>query len=238
MACIYGIEGPCGECRMCGKEKAGKGTIEKKGKDGMENLAALQGILCSEIVEQDRIWGLSYECYTAKVEVKRKSGVSDYIPLVIPKDIIIEGIEKNTPVLCWGKVQTLLERETGKLGVFVFVEHMEALRGELWEYENNVHIIGTMSRDRVYRETPKGKRITDFRIGVPGAIKENDWPWCLIPSLCWNAVAEIVKKVKTGQAIQVQARFQSRKYKKRLENGTVEIRTAYELSVNRIESFK
>lgn len=46
--------------------------------------------------------------------------------------------------------------------------------------------------------------------------------------------ARFVKNVQVGQNIVISGRIQSRKYNKKLPDDTMEIRTAYELSVGKI----
>ena len=52
-----------------------------------------------------------------------------------------------------------------------------------------------------------------------------------IPCIAWEKEANIVESLKVGDSIIIRGRMQSRNYKKRLEDGTVEKRTTYELSV-------
>ena len=90
---------------------------------------------------------------------------------------------------------------------------------------------GYICKSPVYRVTPKGREIADVLIAVNRAYGKSDY----IPCIAWGRNARFAGGLEVGEHIQIQGRFQSREYTKKLDDGTEEIRTAYEISVSRIE---
>ena len=131
-----------------------------------------------------------------------------------------------------GKMQTFKDFTTGKVLVYVLAEYAAPVEGEHWENQNDVTLTGKLGRGITYRETPKGKRITDVMVIVPNVIKGNS---CYIPCICWQQVADEVKDWEEGTEVVLTGRLHSREYTKRVDDDTTEQRTCYEVSVNTIE---
>ena len=56
-----------------------------------------------------------------------------------------------------------------------------------------------------------------------------------VPCILWGRNARFAETLEVGTHLEVWGRIQSREYLKRYEDGTEEIRTAYEISVKRLE---
>ena len=56
-----------------------------------------------------------------------------------------------------------------------------------------------------------------------------------IPCIAWGRNAGYADNLKVGTGIYIEGRIQSREYKKKLEDGTAEIRKAFEVSILKIE---
>lgn len=96
------------------------------------------------------------------------------------------------------------------------------------EYYNFVEFNGTMYNSPLIRETPKGRVIADFIC----VTKTKGDHVSFVPCLVWNGNARRVMRYKKGDEITVSGRFQSREYQKIHDDESIEIRTAYEISVN------
>lgn len=99
------------------------------------------------------------------------------------------------------------------------------------EFNNNVKLSGYICKPPVYRVTPKGREIADVLIAVNRMYGKADY----IPCITWGRNARYAGNLDVGTRIDVEGRLQSREYTKKLDDGTEEIRTAYEISVSRIE---
>lgn len=82
-----------------------------------------------------------------------------------------------------------------------------------------------------YRTTPLGREITDILLAVNRLYGKSDY----IPCIAWGRNARFASTFQIGDNIKIWGRVQSRDYQKKLEDGRVEIRTAYEVSIFKLE---
>ena len=97
--------------------------------------------------------------------------------------------------------------------------------------ENEIYLNGYLCKSPVYRVTPFGREISDVLIAVNRAYNKSDY----IPAICWGRNARLVKNLSVGQNIKIFGRMQSRQYQKKISEDETVTKTAYEVSVNRIE---
>lgn len=206
--------------------------MEKTTGTRLDNMVALAGVIASEVAEIDNINSLPYKGWAVQVETVRRSGTPDYAVVIMPRDTYIEDFEIGTPVMIIGKMQTFKDFSTGKVLVYVLADYIESIQGGHWEEQNEVEIRGIIGKDATYRETPKGKRITDIKIILPNELRQSD---CYIPCICWNETADEAKDWEEGTEVALSGRLQSRDYVKRINEDTEEQRTCYEVSVNTIK---
>ncbi|MBR3792232.1 MAG: single-stranded DNA-binding protein, partial [Clostridia bacterium] len=83
----------------------------------------------------------------------------------------------------------------------------------------------------VYRTTPFGREITDLLLAVNRTYNKSDY----IPVIAWGRNARYCKGFKVGDNVKVWGRIQSRDYQKRLSEDEVITKTAYEVSVSKLE---
>jgi retron-type reverse transcriptase len=96
---------------------------------------------------------------------------------------------------------------------------------------NEIELEGFICKPTTYRVTPFGREITDILIAVNRAYNKSDY----IPCIIWGRNARYAGMFNVGDRVKVYGRIQAREYEKVLENGEKEVRTAYEVSVSRIE---
>jgi single-stranded DNA-binding protein len=96
---------------------------------------------------------------------------------------------------------------------------------------NEVDLTGFICKPPIYRQTPFGREITDILIAVNRAYNKSDY----IPCIAWGRNARFCSKMPVGTEVKVTGRVQSRNYEKKYEDGTVEQRVAYEVSVSNLE---
>ena len=56
-----------------------------------------------------------------------------------------------------------------------------------------------------------------------------------IPCICWGRNARYASSFRVGERYAIHGRIQSREYIKKLADGTEEVKTAYEVSVAKVE---
>lgn len=233
---------------MDGRLDRGKDFIQEINKDLLEqlteggkikNAVGLAGNL-KEVVEIVAICGLAFHGYMAKIEIPRGSGVIDEVAVAFT-DAELQGngeiagfeIAKGSRLLVVGKMQTLKDFGTGQRLVFVLADYV-ALSPKAM-IQNDVALMGELAYGPKYRETPKGKRITEIFVKTQNMLIPGT---SYIPCICWQGMADKVAEWQQGDQVKLLGRCQSRAYSKRTEEhtGEFEERTVREVSVNLIEN--
>ena len=96
---------------------------------------------------------------------------------------------------------------------------------------NEVVLIGFVCKKPIYRQTPFGREIADLLLAVNRAYNKSDY----IPTIAWGRNARFCQNLEVGTQVKIVGRVQSRQYEKKFEDGTSEIRVAYEVSVGSLE---
>lgn len=99
------------------------------------------------------------------------------------------------------------------------------------EYVNEAVLNGYICKAPTYRTTPFGREITDILLAVNRSHNKSDY----IPCIAWGKNARLARDFSVGDNVIITGRMQSRKYQKKLEDETVITKTAYEISVSKIE---
>lgn len=210
----------------------------------LENVVGLAGEL-TELAEVNNICGLSFSGYLGKIETPRLNGTVDEVVVAIEKDTAImqggiafeSGAIPGSRLLISGKMQTLKDFGSGWVLVFILADFV-ALSPKAM-LQNDVALVGELAYKPNYRETPRGKRITDIFIKVQNVLTAGI---CYIPCICWQEQADEVAGWQQGDKVKLLGRYQSREYVKHIEiqtgdglEVTKETRVAYELSVQQIK---
>ena len=91
---------------------------------------------------------------------------------------------------------------------------------------------GFICKEPTYRETPFGRQITDL---IVASNRERNFKSDYIPCITWGRNAIRSSEFNVGTRVKVLGRLQSREYKKKIDDGIYEARTAYELSAYMID---
>ena len=78
---------------------------------------------------------------------------------------------------------------------------------------------------------PFGREIADILLAVNRAYNKSDY----IPCIAWGRNARFCENMEVGTEVRISGRVQSRNYEKKFEDGTVETRVAYEVSIASLE---
>lgn len=176
------------------------------------------------------------EVYTEKfsiaiVAMERLSGTIDYIPIKVSErlvDVDVDHIGKNVYV----KGQLRSFNEQGHLKLFVFAKEFEFVQETRDGTNNNqIFLDGYICKEPIYRKTPLGREIADLLIAVNRSYGKSDY----IPCICWGRDAKYASTLEVGTRIRLAGRMQSREYTKKMPESGAEKRTAYEVSVSRVE---
>ena len=196
------------------------------------NAVRLVGRVVKGPVFDHKTYGQAY--YMIVLGILRRSGYEDKIRLIISENILRGRSPLTGEFLdISGQIRTYNKAENGrsKLEVTVFVKEMNYVRIREDEYENNVWLEGYICKSPVRRTSPLGREICDLMIAVNRLYNKSDY----IPSIAWGRNAAWCECLEVGDKVMVEGRIQSREYRKYTEDGCPEIRTAYEVSVVRVE---
>lgn len=174
--------------------------------------------------------------YELVLEVRRLSDTFDYIPVTISERTLKGDIQKGEEIAVEGEFRSYnkLENEKSKLILHVFAKEIY-VDGELEFFGNNaneVNLTGFVCKDPVYRVTPFKREICDVLIAVNRRNGKSDY----IPCIFWGRNAKYMESQEVGTKINIEGRIQSRIYTKKHDDGSVEERTAYEISVSRLKN--
>ena len=196
------------------------------------NVITLAGTIVSDKQFSHEVYGEGF--YTFDLEVPRLSDNSDIIPVTISERILGENFKVGEKVVIDGQFRSYnnYENEKNKLVLTVFVKDIKPMTEET-EVANPNEIIldGFICKKPIYRTTPFGREIADILLAVNRAYNKSDY----IPCIAWGRNARFCQNMNVGEKIKIWGRIQSRLYEKKFEDGTVETRRAYELSVSKLE---
>lgn len=173
--------------------------------------------------------------YTFDIEVPRLSDSMDQLPVTI-SERLLPGIGDITgkTVEILGQFRSYNQYDEGRnrLILTIFVIELKVVSDlEIDKSKNHIHLNGYVCKDPIYRTTPFGREITDLLVAVNRSYHKSDY----IPCITWGRNARYAQHLKTGDNISIWGRIQSRTYQKRLENGEVLTRIAYEMSISKME---
>ena len=201
------------------------------------NLIKLIGTVVSDKVFSHEVYGEGF--YSFDLEVPRLSENSDIIPVTV-SERLLAGFDFHIgqQVVIDGQFRSYnnYENEKNKLVLTVFVKDIKVVEDSEVENTNPNEIIlnGFICKKPIYRTTPFGREISDILLAVNRAYNKSDY----IPCIAWGRNARYCQNLEVGENIKLWGRIQSRQYEKKFEDGTSEIRRAYEVSVCKMETSK
>lgn len=199
----------------------------------LENTKAnVIGEIISDFTLNRKVFGENF--YMAKLAVKRLSGQTDIIPLVVPGRLVEAHKDyKGRTMGAIGQFRSYIRHEGRKnhLMLFVFVQEIHFME-EFADYtkNNQIYLEGYICKKPIYRKTPLGYEITDLLVVVNRPYGKLDY----IPCICWWHNARFASYLEAGTRICISGRIQSREYTKKITETECEIRTAYEVSINEL----
>ncbi len=202
------------------------------------NNVTLVGKVANEKKFSHEIYGEKF--YSFDLSVPRLSGNADIIPVTISERLFKEddlAIDQKMKVSGQFRSYNSYEGEKNKLILTVFAKDVEFIEGEEEIVaskdfvSNEIVLIGYICKAPIYRQTPFGREITDLLLAVNRAYNKSDY----IPCICWGRNARFCSKMGVGTEVKITGRIQSRMYEKKYEDGTVEQKVAYEVSIANLE---
>ena len=197
------------------------------------NQAVVAGEIISGFTFSHEVFGEGF--YMVDVLVSRLSDTYDTIPLMVSDRIIdVEEDCIGRKVEAKGQFRSYNKHEETKnrLILSLFVREIEFIDDdEFISKPNHIYLDGYICKPPVYRMTPLGREIADVLLAVNRAYGKSDY----IPCICWGRNARFAGKLAVGEHVAIWGRIQSREYQKKVGNDKVISKTAYEVSVSKME---
>lgn len=194
------------------------------------NQVNISGEIVSEFTFSHQAFGEKF--YMVDVAVRRLSDQTDVIPLMVSERIFnVHKDYRGFTVEVVGQFRSYIRYDGTKNRLLLSVFVTEVHFAEQCENFNYIFLEGYIVKPPIYRETPMGREIADIMISVTRSYKKTDY----IPCITWGRSARFISRFGAGTKVRFYGRIQSRKYKKKLDDLSVEIRTAYEVSIWRME---
>ena len=200
------------------------------------NLVKLTGMIAGEPAVSHEIEGEKF--WEFPLEIKRLSGVSDFLPITVPEKLLSatetklevgEGLSIEGELRSYNK----LVGEKSKLIISTFAKEIRNADLTAENDENYICLNGFICKPPIYRTTPFNREICDAILAVNRKNFKSDY----LPVISWGRNAKYLQNLPVGTKVNAEGRIQSRKYTK-VVDGQSEERTAYEVSVQKLVNFE
>lgn len=200
----------------------------------LNNEVELTGTVDSELKFSHEVYGEGFYSFTVKV--MRLSDISDLINVTISERLlqnIVLNIGDTVSITGQFRSYNNYTESGNKLILTVFARDICVNPQEVnFKNPNHIFLNGFLCKKPVYRTTPFGREITDILIAVNRAYNKSDY----IPCIAWGRNARFAGNLEVGENIKIWGRIQSREYQKRISETETVTKTAYEISISKMES--
>lgn len=195
------------------------------------NEVQLEGKIASNLSVSHEVYGETF--YNFYLSVPRLSECVDDVLITVSERMINDvEINKGDMLQVEGQYRSYnnYTGEGNKLILTVFAKNIYPMT-ENFISPNYVYLNGYICKTPTYRTTPFGREIADVLLAVNRHYGKSDY----IPCIAWGRNAKFCAGLDVGTNLKVWGRIQSRQYKKRIDEENFEERTAYEVSISKME---
>ena len=197
------------------------------------NQVSIMGKIASSFTFIHQVFGEGF--YLVDILVKRLSDSEDRIPLMVSERLVdVSQDYEGEYIMVQGQFRSYNRHEEKKnrLVLSVFVRELSFVEEADDSIKTNqIFLDGYICKPPVYRKTPLGREIADLLLAVNRPYGKSDY----IPCICWGRNARYASAFEVGGHVLLWGRIQSREYIKKLGENETEKRTAYEVSVSKLE---
>lgn len=197
------------------------------------NQVTIRGQVATGFSFSHEVFGEGF--YMVEVLVRRLSDSCDRIPLMISERLLdVTQDYTGSYIEAYGQFRSYNrhEEQKNRLVLSVFVREVAFVEEEPdGSKTNSILLDGYICKEPIYRKTPLGREIADLLLAVNRPYGKSDY----IPCICWGRNARYASGFEVGEHVQVLGRIQSREYIKKLSETESQKRTAYEVSVSKLE---
>ena len=197
------------------------------------NRVTVIGTIVSEFTFSHAVYGEGF--YLVDLSVNRLSEQADIIPLLVSERLIdVDRDLRGCTIEATGQFRSYNRHEgvKNRLVLSVFVREVTFME-EFTDYTktNQIFLDGYICKEPIYRKTPLGREIADLLVAVNRPYGKSDY----IPCISWGRNARFASGFGVGTRVMIWGRVQSREYTKKITDTECEKRTAYEVSVSKLE---
>ena len=197
------------------------------------NRVTISGTIVSEPEFSHEVYEETF--YTFMLNIPRLSETHDIIKVTISEKFLVgNDLTIGTKVTIQGQFRSYNNFSAigNRLILTVFVKSIEILPDTAdCDNSNFIYLNGYICKKPIYRTTPFGREIADILLAVNRSYNKSDY----IPCIAWGRNAKYAECFEVGDNVIIKGRIQSREYQKRITETEVENKTAYEVSVSRLE---
>ena len=204
------------------------------------NKIYVSGRVASHLEYSHEVYGEGF--YNFRLEVARLSTIFDVLPVTISERLMnVSTFLVGAQAQIWGQIRSYnsyVESERkNRLLLTVFVRDLQKLNPDDTEdaerkNPNDVFLNGYICKPPTHRLTPFGREITDLLVAVNRSYNKSDY----IPCIAWGRNSRYASGLDIGENIKIWGRMQSRDYQKKYDDGSIEDRVAYEVSIAKLET--
>ena len=197
----------------------------------LNNKIYLEGKVTSELEFSHEMYGEGF--YTFNLDVMRLSDSVDTLNITVSERLLSDmKLTIGSEVIVEGQLRSYNKFIDGsnKLILTVFARNIEPCL-EHSKNPNEIFLDGYICKEPIYRTTPFGREIADVLLAVNRAYNKSDY----IPTIAWGRNARFCQNLEVGAQVKIIGRVQSRQYEKKYEDGTSEMKVAYEVSICSLE---
>ncbi|MCX7884777.1 MAG: single-stranded DNA-binding protein [Caloramator sp.] len=198
------------------------------------NRVYIEGKVASDLTFNHEMFGEGF--YNFYLEVPRLSETVDILPVTISERLMsVIDVSQGSIVSIEGQLRSYNKFLDGanRLILTVFARDVKKI-DEISKSPNQIFLDGFICKVPSYRTTPFGREITDLLIAVNRPYNKSDY----IPAIAWGRNAKFSSKLEVGSHVKLWGRIQSREYEKKLSEDSIVKRTAYEVSISKMEIVK
>ena len=205
------------------------------------NNAYISGVIAEEFCYSHEIYGEKF--YSSTVDVERKSGVIDSVPIMVSERLadvgsILVGYGEVTDkwvgkrVYIYGNFRSYNKHIGNRrhLILHLFARELFCIDDEGYD-DNSIELDGFICKKPIYRTTPNNREICDILLEVNRPYGKSDHIHCI----AWGRNARYTGDMEIGTNLKITGRIQSREYFKQITDGYAERRIAYEVSISKME---
>ena len=197
------------------------------------NRVTIIGEVVSDFTYSHEVFGEGF--YMVDIAVNRLSNSVDIIPLMVSERLVdVTEDYRGMIIEATGQFRSYNRHEEkhNRLVLSAFARELRFIEEEeAMTPVNQIFLDGYICKPPVYRKTPLGREIADLLLAVNRPYGKSDY----IPCICWGRNARYASAFEVGGHVLIWGRIQSREYMKRIGENETQKRTAYEVSVSKLE---